>query len=485
MACLNETFKTGVTTDPGKFVKLAQRVETAMQEHLCLKEPKQLDPQSVLVAPMNRDRAPPNLRHIHDVILKSFIIKGYDRQRPQTGICIEYLSVEGKKELIEHNLRFSKGCALLPAIDESKAMYGSLAGSHFNIALRLIKAGAISPAGDLRSLTQDNVSLADTVNNGHRWWILKENTPKETQVEISLWRNQDQNESQGIHEMEILQTIMAAANTMRYAKHDGKVSMADLVSKAARRNPAKISSVVLSTMAKFFGQFLENGYQHLIQELVDFHAMKVNPRELVVANNFFHTLVSEDALLHNPYTRHYLLLTHYTNEKVRAQASGASSSAFLESATLVALVKKPAALEAIETKIVECRAKYLELLVSITSPQQARLDFAEYMILLIRCLLAKPWPLEHLSRFSKISTGKFTNEKATEIGVLWAKLIDEKYPNAQFAIAAGLLATEGNAVLEDSQEIDLNDFSLLKKRPSDETSNTNTNSPYQFKRGTW
>ena len=201
MAYSQDAFKTGLNTDPGKFLKLAQRVEQAMQDHLCLKEPKQLDPQMVLVAPRNRDRARPNLMHIHYVILKSFIIKGYDRQRPQIGICIEYTSVEGKKELIEHNLRFSKGCSLFPAIDESRAMYGSLAGSHFNIALRLIKAGAISPAGDLRSLTQDDVSLADTINNGHRWWILKENTPKDSQVEISLWRNQDQNESQGIHEM--------------------------------------------------------------------------------------------------------------------------------------------------------------------------------------------------------------------------------------------------------------------------------------------
>ena len=169
MACSKDTFKTGVNIDPGKFLKLAQRVEKAMQDHLCLKEPKQLDPQLVLVAPMNRDRAPPNLMHIHYVILKSFILKGYDRQRPQTGICIEYTSVEGKKELIEHNLRFSTGCALLPAVDETKAMYGSLAGSHFNIALRIIKAGAISPAGDLRSLTQDDVSLADALNNGQRW----------------------------------------------------------------------------------------------------------------------------------------------------------------------------------------------------------------------------------------------------------------------------------------------------------------------------
>ena len=202
-------FHAGINTAPGKLQKLAQRVERAMLDHMCFKEPKQLDPQMVLVAPMNRDRAPPNILHVHLVILKSFITKGFDGARPQVGICIEYKSVEGKKELIEHNLRFSTGCALLPAVDETKAMYGSLAGSHFNIALRLIKAGAISPAGDLRTLMRDDESLAETVQNGHRWFILKENILRESQVEISLWRNQDQNDNQGTHEMEILQTILA------------------------------------------------------------------------------------------------------------------------------------------------------------------------------------------------------------------------------------------------------------------------------------
>ena len=89
MACSKDAFKTGVNTDPRKFLKLAQRLEKSIRDYMYLKEPKQLDPHLVLVAPMNRDRAPPNLMHIHYVILKSFILKGYDRQRPQTGICIE------------------------------------------------------------------------------------------------------------------------------------------------------------------------------------------------------------------------------------------------------------------------------------------------------------------------------------------------------------------------------------------------------------
>ena len=51
--------------------------------------------------------------------------------------------------------------------------------------------------------------LKDVVINGHRWIVLKECVPAETNVEIPLWRNTDQNENQGTHEIEILQNVIA------------------------------------------------------------------------------------------------------------------------------------------------------------------------------------------------------------------------------------------------------------------------------------
>ena len=99
-----------------------------------------------------------------------------------------------------------------------------------------------------------NPTLTDIVQKGHKWWVLKEDTSEAAQVDISLWRNQDQNENHGTHEIEILQTIVATAECMRAsAASDSKVvSLSDLVAKAARRNPAKISPWFPSTMCKFF-----------------------------------------------------------------------------------------------------------------------------------------------------------------------------------------------------------------------------------------
>ena len=174
----------------GQACKLAARVENILLS--CLNtEPKQLQPGALLVDPCNRNGAPPNIHHVHHQILKSFAAQGFDRTRPAVGICVKYTSVEGKSRFIEHNRRFSAGTPLLPPIDvnESQAMFGTIAGSHFNLALRILASGIGSPAADLTNLVEG--SLGETVKNGHKWWILPENTPLEDIVDVSLWRNQE------------------------------------------------------------------------------------------------------------------------------------------------------------------------------------------------------------------------------------------------------------------------------------------------------
>ena len=54
------------------------------------------------------------------------------------------VSPQGRKKLLEHNHRFTKGNHLLPHANE-EALYGSLACSHLSVALRCIQAGLPSP----------------------------------------------------------------------------------------------------------------------------------------------------------------------------------------------------------------------------------------------------------------------------------------------------------------------------------------------------
>ena len=89
-------------------------------------------------------------------------------------------------------------------------MYGSLACTHLNLAFRAIKNGTPSPIGALDELMSCQ-PLKEVVLNGHRWWVLPETVASERQLDISLWRNRDQNENHQTHELELLQTITLAA----------------------------------------------------------------------------------------------------------------------------------------------------------------------------------------------------------------------------------------------------------------------------------
>ena len=79
--------RVGQGTDFGKLGKLAQRVEQTLHEYVVFTEPKQLDPASVLVAPLNRDGAPPNVPHIHSGILRGFLEGVCFNQAPGGHLC--------------------------------------------------------------------------------------------------------------------------------------------------------------------------------------------------------------------------------------------------------------------------------------------------------------------------------------------------------------------------------------------------------------
>ena len=454
--------RVGPNTDLAKSQKLAQRVEETLKTKLVHQEPKQLDPRCVLVAPHNRNGGPPNVQHIHWGILKSFIQKGFDRSRPQVGICVQYTSEEGKRKLLEHNTRFTKGEDLLPPIDDTKSLYGSLAGSHLNLALRFLRSGKSSPAGDVSALLNEP-SLKEVVMNGHRWWILQEDTAVEQQVDISLWRNQDQNENQLTHEIEILQNIMVTAKGL--SAHHQSITMGDLIAKVGKKMPTKISVESLRILVKFYVQFINSGDQNLVEELVDFHSTHVNPRELVVSTRFFQFLTSEPALENAPFLRHYLLLTQYTTDKCTVQAGGPSIAAFLDPQSQVNLCRKTQVVSQLESKIRELRDKYLPILERSLGAKLARDEIAIYMNLIIRCLLAKPYPASmHIS----FATGKYSPEKIQDLGILWASFLDSKHVDMNFAIEAGLEPREKTPNEDLEQSVGLDKIRVLKKTASEE-----------------
>ena len=149
--------KLGEGTDAGSVHKLAQRVEETLSTTLN-REPKHLDIDAVLVAPLNRLGAPPNVRYVHDGILKRFK-EGLLPQQASERYLQAVLERARQTCLVGAQLQVHQGNPQLPPIDASMSLYGSLACTHLNIASRCAKAGVHSPIGDLRNLLDEDTNL--------------------------------------------------------------------------------------------------------------------------------------------------------------------------------------------------------------------------------------------------------------------------------------------------------------------------------------
>eukprot|EP00972_Heterocapsa_arctica_P111025 16345545-Heterocapsa_arctica.AAC.1 len=69
---------------------------------------------------------------------------------------------------------------------------------------------------------------------------------------------------------------------------------------------------------------------------------------------------------------------------------------------------------------------------------------------------------------SKVPIGKFSSQKILEIGFVWAKFLDDKYPMMNFASTSGLVGEVAEE--EEGQQVILSSLRVLKARVSEEKS---------------
>ena len=358
--------------------------------------------------------------------------------------------------------------------------YASLACSHINLSLRCVKNGTQSPVCNLKGLMDDE-TLTDVVVNGHSWWVLPESIGSDMQQDISLWKNQDQNENQQIHEIEVLQTLRnAAEGFLKLGKE--QILAQDIIAAAQRRHPVKVADHLWKTLAKWYISILEDKAVDLISDLADFHSQRVDPRELTVSASFFFKILQEPALKKCPLLRHYLITSQYSKDKVMTQSTGPALGILLEHDLIESFCKKGDVVTQTQKTIETLRAKYLPILQEVFDLRVARLEMTVYIDLILRALFGKPWPLNMVPPVSMaVGNPGLTEAKILNLGIHWAQVVEATHPGTSFAKLAGLepASTEPEDP-DDSQVVDLGSLRELKASGSDAPE---PKAPAGFKRG--
>ena len=274
-------------------------------------------------------------------------------------------------------------------------------------------------------------------------------------MDMSMWRNQDQNENQATTEIEILQTIRHIARVESLERGPGQPLPLDrVILKAQRKNPAKVNETQWANLGRFYNKFLTEDCEGFFEDLADFHAAFVNPRVTTVSMKFYGLLTTERALEGCPNMRMALLMTQYTSPPKHRNEVGATGPAFgslLEQTAVTSLCKDPAKVLAVEERLKKFKDLYLPILIEGLGERSARLEVNILMTLVIRMLFGKEW----LELTPKIPLavggggGKFSIDKIQELLIHWAKTVDYKYPTLDFSLLTGLKEAPKQ---EDTQE---------------------------------
>ena len=141
----------------------------------------------------------------------------------------------------------------------------------------------------------------------------------------------------------------------------------------------------------------------------------------MISTDFIKNL-NDTSLYNVPLVNMYLLFTQYTDDKVRQQNNGPSISQFLDGTTLTNFCQKGELLENLEKMVEDLRNKAFPILEMGMQLPMAILQVADFMDMVMRCLLSKQWSAD---RPCKLLAGKYTEDKRKHLGFLWAQSVEK------------------------------------------------------------
>ena len=424
--------------DPGKMGCLAKRYQEALA--LAINEqPMQIEPRALGISKINRLF---NVHQVHGVILRSMLVDGHDPTRPHVGICVELTDPAERKALVEHNKHLSDSSPMLPPVHADLMRYECLDATHYNVALRLGKANAWSPEGDLAAMRRTQESFNDACERGHWWIVLPGTLAMSLKVDVCTWRNQDQNENQPITDGEIVrlaeQTVQAYLVACK-SPVPASMSLAEVVKGTCLRTPLRINPAVVGGYARFVCQMAEERKMPLVEHFLSFWTCNVNCRELASPHSFFDVMGKTSVLKGKPQLRLSLAMAMYAPEAALPRTRPTPDQCNLfTSADLSSLERMPFVAELAEKTLDNAEKNFFPLLFKGLTRAKAESFCVQLRVLLARATFSKSLGAPGLPPTEGVTTGKVTDTKVKELLGIWAKHIDAAAPELLFGKTADL-----------------------------------------------
>ena len=290
---------------PAKQVKDAQLYQEIMKVWLVKPDAQRIPFQQVLPSTFNRKGGPLNTCYIAEDLGPRIKDKGFAPDRAGIGM-VRKVSLQRRELVIAHaaGMRKCRAGHYAPLmVPGEKTLYECVGGNHVTCTLSNFSARLTAYNGFIFQAPPDDAELSLAMQEGHLYFVLKEDTPDIYLVFLSEYLNAAQNQDQFNSEMHLQATVRETAYKLLTDKPH--VTTGEIIAQVCSNSVVRLRADNVGDQAiwvvPFHGSLQgwvvagrreeegrEEGWRsdHL-ETLAQWHASNVNPKELTVSSRFF------------------------------------------------------------------------------------------------------------------------------------------------------------------------------------------------------
>ena len=274
-------------TTPAKGAKDSARYQQILNDWLLKPEAQRIPYWQGLCSFLNRKGQTINTRYIIEDIGPRVKDKGFAPDRARVGMVRQVRKEEAKRDLIAHNDKMRKSLVghfppLQVTAEQMVELFECVGGNHITVTVGCFAIKLEAFNGFVFEPPADDDRLKLVINEGHLYYILKEDTPDDDLEFLSEYLNAAQNQDQFHSEMHLQATVRQAAFRILAVKP--YVRPGEIIQKVCCDSVVKLRADNVGDFAEWVVQF--HGSDHL-ENLELWHSSNVNPRELTVSSRFF------------------------------------------------------------------------------------------------------------------------------------------------------------------------------------------------------